>query len=146
MAEGLNRVTLLGNLGADPELRHTQGGAVCLNLRLATTESYLDKDKQRQERTEWHSIVLWGNRAEGLARILSKGATIAVEGSIRTEKWQDRDGVEQKAVKIHAHNIVLCGGGRRDGAAQGGEPRRRRRDPETEDTPDPFQGGDDSSF
>ena len=67
MAEGLNRVMLLGNLGADPELRFTQGGQAVLNMRLATTESYLDKDKVRRERTDWHNVVVWGKRGEALA-------------------------------------------------------------------------------
>ena len=69
MAEGLNRVMLLGNLGADPELRMTQGGQAVLKLRLATSETYIDKNRQRQERTEWHSVVIWGKRAEALAKI-----------------------------------------------------------------------------
>jgi len=84
MADGLNKVMLLGNLGADPELKMTSGGQAVLKMRLATTETYLDRNKQRQERTEWHSVVLWGKRAEALSRFLSKGSRIFVEGGLRT--------------------------------------------------------------
>ena len=83
MSEGLNRVMLIGTLGADPELRFTQSGQAVLNMRIATNESYLDKDKVRQERTEWHSVTLWGTRGEALVKILGKGSTIFVEGSLR---------------------------------------------------------------
>jgi single-strand DNA-binding protein len=115
MAEGLNRVMLLGNLGADPELRFTQGGQAVLNLRLATTESYLDKNKVRQERTDWHSVVVWGKRGEALGKILTKGSSIFVEGSIRTSSYDDREGNKRYKTEIIANNILLTGG-RRGGA------------------------------
>src|SRR5207237_8727680 len=86
MADGLNRVMLLGNLGADPELRYTQGGQAVLNMRLATTESYLDKDKVRKERTDWHNVVIWGERGEALSKILTKGTTRGIERSRR--RWR----------------------------------------------------------
>src|SRR5262249_60556464 len=92
MAEGLNRVMLLGNLGADPELRFTQGGSAVLNMRIATTESYLDKDKVRRERTDWHNVVVWGKRGEALAKILSKGSSLFVEGRLQTSSYDDRAG------------------------------------------------------
>ncbi|HVJ20990.1 MAG TPA: single-stranded DNA-binding protein, partial [Polyangiaceae bacterium] len=92
MAEGLNRVMLLGNLGADPELRMTSGGQAVLKLRLATSETYLDRNKVRQERTEWHSVVVWGKRAEGLAKILSKGSRLFIEGGLRTSSYDDKEG------------------------------------------------------
>jgi single-strand DNA-binding protein len=107
--EGLNRVQLLGNLGADPELRQTQAGAV-LKLRLATSETYLDKDKQKQERTEWHSVVLWGKRAEGLARILAKGSRLLVEGGLRTSSYE-AEGQKRYRTEVVASNILLQGGG-----------------------------------
>ena len=72
MGEGLNQVILIGNLGMDPELKYTQGGGAVLRLRIATTESYVDKNRQRQEKTEWHTVVVWGNRAEALNKILAK--------------------------------------------------------------------------
>ena len=113
MAEGLNRVILLGNLGADPELRMTNGGTAVLNIRLATSETYLDRNKQRQERTEWHRVVIWGKRAEALGKILTKGDRILVEGSLRTSSYDDKDGNKRYTTEIVATNIVLSGGGGR---------------------------------
>ena len=125
MAEGLNRVMLLGNLGADPELRFTQGGQAVLNLRLATTESYLDRDKVRKERTDWHNVVVWGKRGEALAKFLAKGSTIFVEGAIRTSSYDDKEGNKRYKTEIVANNVLLTGG-RGRGASQdeaGGPPR-----------------------
>jgi single-strand DNA-binding protein len=116
MAEGLNRVMLLGNLGADPELRFTQGGQAVLNMRLATTESYLDKNKVRQERTDWHNVVVWGKRGEALAKILGKGSSLFIEGSIRTSSYDDREGNKRYKTEIIANNVLLTGGRRGGGA------------------------------
>jgi single-strand DNA-binding protein len=104
---------LLGNLGADPELRTTQGGQSILKLRLATTETYLDRDKQRQERVEWHSISMWGARAEALAKFLEKGSKIFVEGSLRTTSYE-KDGEKRYRTEINATNVLFAGGGQRD--------------------------------
>jgi single-strand DNA-binding protein len=125
MAEGLNRVMLLGNLGADPELRMTSGGQAVLKLRLATSETYVDKNRQRQERTEWHNVVIWGKRAEALAKILTKGTRIFVEGGLRTSSYEDRDGNKRYRTEVVSTNILLQGsggggGGRGGGAAGGG--------------------------
>lgn len=109
MAEGFNRVLLLGNLGADPELKVTQGGTSVLKLRLATTERYMDKSGVRQERTEWHSVVVWGRRAEALHKFLAKGSSIFVEGSLRTSSYEDRDGNKRYKTEVVAQNIVLSG-------------------------------------
>ena len=122
MAEGLNRVMLLGNLGADPELRFTQSGQAVLNMRLATTESYLDKNKVRQERTDWHNVVLWGKRGEALAKFLTKGSTIFVEGGLRTSSYDDKEGNKRYKTEIHATNIILSGRGRGGGAEMGEGP------------------------
>lgn len=119
MAEGLNRVILLGNLGADPELRMTNGGTAVLNIRMATSESYLDRDKQRQERTEWHRVVIWGRRAEALGKILKKGDRILIEGSLRTSSYEDRDGNKKYTTEIVANNVVLSGGGGGGGGSKG---------------------------
>jgi single-strand DNA-binding protein len=110
MAEGLNRVELLGNLGADPELRVTASGQAILKLRLATSESYLDKDNSRQERTEWHQVTVWGKRGEALAKILSRGSRIFIEGSLRTSSYE-KDGEKRYRTEIMANNIILAGGG-----------------------------------
>jgi single-strand DNA-binding protein len=111
MSEGLNRVMLLGNVGADPELRATHGGQMVLNLRLATTESYLDKNKVRQERTDWHSVVVWGARGEALGRILHKGSSVFVEGSLRTSTYDDREGNKRYKTEVVATNVLLTGRG-----------------------------------
>lgn len=121
MAEGLNKVLLIGNLGADPELKYTPNGGAVLRLRLATTESYVDKNRQRQERTEWHTVSVWGNRAEALNKILSKGRSIYVEGRIQSRSWDDKDGNKKYATDINATNILLLGGGGgREGGGGGG--------------------------
>ena len=121
MADGLNRVMLLGNLGADPELRFTQSGQAVLNLRLATTESYLDKDKVRRERTDWHSVVIWGKRGEALAKILTKGSSLFIEGSIRTSSYDDREGNKRYKTEIIANNVVLTGRGRGGAGEEAGD-------------------------
>lgn len=121
MSEGLNRVMLLGNLGADPELRFTQGGQSVLNIRLATTERYKGADGQWQERTDWHSVVVWGKRAEALGKILTKGSTIFVEGSLRTTSYE-KGGEKRWKTEVVAQNVILAGG--RQGAAEGGQRRQ----------------------
>ena len=118
MAEGLNKVMLLGNLGADPELKMTQSGQAVLKLRLATTETYLDKNQTRQERTEWHSVTLWGKRGEALAKFLTKGERIFVEGSLRTSSYE-KNGEKRYSTEINANNIILAGRGKGQGAGDG---------------------------
>ena len=115
MAEGLNKVMLLGNLGADPELKMTQSGQSVLKLRLATTETYLDKNQTRQERTEWHSVTMWGKRGEALAKFLTKGERIFVEGSLRTSSYE-KNGEKRYSTEINASNVILAGRGKGQGA------------------------------
>ncbi len=119
MAEGLNKVMLLGNLGADPELKMTQGGQAVLKLRLATTETYLDKNQTRQEKTEWHSVTMWGKRGEALAKFLAKGERIFVEGSLRTSSYE-KNGEKRYSTEINASNIILAGRGKGQGDEMGG--------------------------
>jgi single-strand DNA-binding protein len=114
MSEGLNRVILLGRLGADPELRYTTGGTAVLNMRLATNESFVDRNKELQERTDWHQVVVWGARAEGLSKILMKGACLLIEGGLRTSSYE-KDGSKRYKTEIHAREICLAG--RRPAAA-----------------------------
>ena len=121
MADGLNKVMLLGNLGADPELRMTPNGTAVLKLRLATSESFLDREKQRQERTEWHSVVVWGRRAEALAKILTKGSRVFVEGGLRTSSYE-KDGLKRYRTEVNATNIILAGGARGGERAQESAP------------------------
>ncbi len=124
MSEGMNRVTLFGNLGADPELRFTGSGTAVLNMRMACTESYLDKDKQRQERTEWINVVVWGKRGEALAKFLTKGSQVLVEGGLRTSSFE-KEGVKHYRTEVHANDVYLGGrgnggGGERPAAASKG--------------------------
>jgi single-strand DNA-binding protein len=116
MAEGLNRVMLLGNLGADPELRVTPGGQAVLKLRLATNETYPDRNNVRQERTEWHRVTVWGRRAEALGKILQKGDLLFVEGRLQTSSYE-KNGEKRYSTEVVANNIVLPGTGR--GRAEG---------------------------
>jgi single-strand DNA-binding protein len=127
MSEGLNRVILIGNLGQDPELRFTQSGQGVLSLRMATTESYFDSTtKERKERTEWHSVTVWGKRGEALNKILSKGSRICVEGRLQTRSWEDKTGGKRYTTEVVANNLILLGGrgegggGRGEGGGGGG--------------------------
>jgi single-strand DNA-binding protein len=108
MAEGLNKVMLLGKLSAPPELRSTQGGASVLKLRIATTERYLDQNKEWKERTEWHSVSVWGKRGEALHRLLAKDETVFIEGSLRHSSYE-KDGVKHYTTDIVAENVLLTG-------------------------------------
>ncbi|MEM6962507.1 MAG: single-stranded DNA-binding protein [Myxococcota bacterium] len=121
MSEGMNKAILIGNLGADPELRYTQGGQAILKMRLATSRSYVRKSGERDQRTQWHTIILWGNRAEALNKILSKGRSISVEGRIEYRQWEDKDGKKQNSTEIVAENVILLGGrGGGEGGGYGG--------------------------
>lgn len=103
-----NRCQLMGNIGQDPELKQTQGGQTLLKFSLATSERWKDKGGNQQERTEWHNCVLWGERGEKLARFLSKGQRIFVEGKIQYEKFEDRDGNKRTSTNINVLSITFC--------------------------------------
>lgn len=106
----VNKVLLLGNLGRDAELRYTPGGSAVATLNMATTETWNDKGGQRQEKTEWHRVVLWGKTAESLAEYLKKGKQIYVEGRIQTRQWE-KDGEKKYTTEIRGDRVVLLGGG-----------------------------------
>ena len=126
----VNKVILVGNLGRDAELRYTPGGAPVATLNLATTEVWNDKASgQKQEKTEWHRIVLWGKSAESLSEYLTKGKQIFVEGRLQTRKWQDKDGVDKYTTEIRADRITLLGGGGGGAAGGGGGMRTQQRTP-----------------
>ena len=107
---GVNKVILIGNLGANPEMRFTQGGQPIANLRLATTERWTDKSGQKQEATEWHRVVLFGKTAEIAGQYLVKGRQVYIEGRIRTRQWQDQQGQKRYTTEIVATNMTLLGG------------------------------------
>jgi len=111
MAGGVNKVILVGNLGADPDMRYTQSGAGVCELRLATNESWTDKNGQKQERTEWHKIIVWGKRAEVCSKYLGKGRQIYVEGRLQTRSWDDKEGNKRYTTEIIANDVQFLGGG-----------------------------------
>jgi single-strand DNA-binding protein len=140
----VNKVILIGNLGRDAELRHTPSGQAVASLNLATTEQWNDKDGQRQEKTEWHRIVLWGRQAESLQQYLVKGKQIYVEGRLQTRQWDDKDGNKRYMTEVKADRITLLGGGggggMRGGMDRGGdygssEPAREPADVPEDDIP-----------
>jgi single-strand DNA-binding protein len=111
MARGINKVILVGNLGADPETRAMPSGSTVANLRIATSESWRDKQSgEQQERTEWHRVVLFGRLGEVAAEYLKKGSQVYIEGSLRTRKWQDKQGVERYSTEIVGNEMQMLGG------------------------------------
>jgi single-strand DNA-binding protein len=129
----VNKVILLGNLGRDPETRYTTGGDAVTNLRIATSEQWKDKSGEKQERTEWHSVVLFGRQAEVAGEYLKKGRSVYIEGRLQTRKYTDKEGVEKYSTEIVADRMQLLGGrgeGGGDaefsggGSSGGGAPRR----------------------
>jgi single-strand DNA-binding protein len=123
MARGVNKVILVGNLGADPETRSMPSGMTVTNIRIATSESWKDKASgAQQERTEWHSIALFGRLGEIAAEYLRKGSQVFVEGKLRTRKWQDKQGNDRFTTEIIADNMQMLGGRAGGaGAASGSE-------------------------
>ena len=118
----VNKVILIGNLGADPELKYTPSSRALCNLRIATTEVFKDKGGQRQEKTEWHRVTVWGDQAENCSKYLSKGRSVYVEGRLQTRSY-DKDGQKHYATDVVATQVVFLGGG---GGASGGEGGARR--------------------
>ncbi|MFQ5355879.1 MAG: single-stranded DNA-binding protein [Mariprofundaceae bacterium] len=128
----LNKVMLIGNLGADPETRFTKDGTCVCNLNLATTEKFKSRTGEPQERTEWHRVVMWGRLGEIANQYLSKGSRIYVEGKIETRKWQDRDGNDRYTTDIRANEMKMLGGGsgaRTNDAPQQQAPAPTEKDP-----------------
>jgi single-strand DNA-binding protein len=118
----LNRVTVMGNLGQDPELRHTQNQTAVCTLSIATTDYRTGQDGQRQEFTEWHRVVVWGKQAENCAKYLNKGRSCLVEGRLQTRSWEDKQGQKRYVTEIVAQNVQFIGGGQRDRPAGAPQP------------------------
>jgi len=106
----VNKVILVGNLGRDIELRYTPGGAAVATLNLATTEVWNDRSNQRQEKTEWHRVIVWGKQAESLREYLTKGKQIYVEGRLQTRQWDDKAGNKRYTTEIKTNRVTLLGG------------------------------------
>jgi single-strand DNA-binding protein len=139
MARGINKVILIGNLGQDPESRTTPGGTTVTNIRIATSESWRDKQSgEMKEQTEWHTVVMWNRLGEIAAEYLKKGSQVYIEGRLRTRKWQDKTGNDRYSTEIVANEMQMMGG--RGGGGGGGGANQ-----ETRDTRDPgaesFSGG-----
>ncbi|HYL82746.1 MAG TPA: single-stranded DNA-binding protein [Candidatus Angelobacter sp.] len=118
MAMSVNKVILVGRLGRDPETRYTGSGQAVANFSLATDESYKDRNGERQKRTEWHKIVVWGKQAEIAQQYLKKGSLVFIEGRIQSREWQDKEGQKRTSFEIVASNFRMLGS-RAEGAAAG---------------------------
>ena len=138
----LNQWIGIGNLGRDAELRYTQGGTAVANFNMACTDTWYDRDNQKQERTEWVRVVVWGKTAEALQEYLTKGKQVSVVGSLQTREWQDKDGNKRYTTEVKAHRVVLLGGG---GNAGGGGRRRSRSTNDEYDDPVDDSSVDDGS-
>lgn len=140
MARGINKVIIVGNLGADPELRYTGTGTAVCNLSVATNESYKDRDGNMVEKTEWHRVVAWDRLAEICGEYLKKGSQVYFEGSIQTRSWDDQDGNTRYTTEIKAREMMILGGSRDSGGGDfdqrsGGSnfnqaPQQQRRQPQ----------------
>lgn len=115
----VNRVILVGNLGRDAEVKYTKGGDPVSNFSIATSETWKDKNGQKQERVEWHSVDLWGKQAESLGEFLVRGKQIYVEGRLQTDEYTDKEGIKRKSTKVRCDKLVLLGGGG-NGSSGGG--------------------------
>lgn len=132
MARGVNKVILIGNLGSDPELRYTPSGSAVANVNLATTETWRDKTSgELQDRTEWHRIVFFNRLAEIVGEYLRKGSKVYVEGSLRTRKWQDKNGVERHTTEVIANEMHILD------SRSGGSARPDKASPDTSDKSHP---------
>jgi len=110
MASGVNKVILIGRLGGDPEVRYTSNGGAVANFTMATNESWVGKDGQKQEKTEWHRIVAWGKLGEICGQYLAKGRQAFIEGKLQTREWQDKEGGKRYTTEIVAQNVQFLGG------------------------------------
>jgi single-strand DNA-binding protein len=138
----VNKVILVGNLGADPELRYTNSGTAVANFRIATNERWNDKNGQQQERTEWHSIVAWGKLGEICGKFLKKGRSVYVEGRLQTRSWEDQSGNKRYTTEIVAQVMQMLGGrgGEGSDAEWGG---RQQEEPSVPDIPVGSSASDD---
>ncbi len=106
----VNKAILVGNLGKDPEVRHLEGGVAVARFPIATSETFKDKNGEKQERTEWHNIVVWRGLAEVAEKYLKKGQSVYIEGKIRTSNYQDKEGIQRYSTEIVADNMTMLGG------------------------------------
>jgi single-strand DNA-binding protein len=134
MSRGINSCHFIGNLGRDAETRYSQNGSAVCNFSIACTEVWM-KDGEKQEKTEWVPVVLFGKLAEAIAEYLLRGTTVYVQGKFRTEKWQDRDGKDRYTTKVYADTVQLLGSPRGGGRDRDDEPQERRQQQEKRKPP-----------
>jgi len=115
---GVNKVILLGRLGADPEVRYTAGGTAVAKFNLATSETWKDKDGSKQEKTEWHRVVAFGKLGETCGEYLSKGKQVYVEGKLQTRSWEDKEGNKKYTTEVNVSNMVMLGSGSGEGGGK----------------------------
>ena len=137
----LNKVLLIGNLGADPEIRYMPSGDAIANLRIATTDTWKDKGGDKQERTEWHRVALFGKLAEIAGEYLKKGSAVYIEGRIQTRKWQDKEGQERYTTEIVANEMKMLGGRGTGGTADMDKGGGRTSQPAAKGKPPESAGG-----
>ena len=140
MARGINKVILVGNLGADPDTRYMPSGGAVTNLSIATSESWKDKQTgEQKERTEWHKVAMFGRLAEISAEYLRKGSQVYIEGKLRTRKWQDKDGNDRWTTEVIADEMQMLGGRGGGGAPMaGGDNYSQPSQPQRAAEPDDF--------
>ncbi|HEX8473705.1 MAG TPA: single-stranded DNA-binding protein [Pyrinomonadaceae bacterium] len=136
-----NKITLVGNLGRDPELRYTPQGTPVCSFTIATNERRKDKSGENQDVTTWFRVTLWGRQAETASQFLTKGRPVYIEGRLRVEEWTDRDGKQRHTLEVHATDMQFIGGGRGDDAPSGGS----RSDSASSGGSEPMGGGGDIS-
>ena len=160
MARGVNKVILIGNSGADPELRYTPGGTAVSNFSIATNESWTDSSGERQERTEWHRIVVWGRLAEICNQYLRKGSKVYIEGKLQTRSWEGQDGLKRYTTEVVARDMQMLDtrgemggmdGSYGGGSSQGGGQAKPQSDASASDDtatsePPPYAADDDLPF
>lgn len=141
---GVNKVILIGNLGKDPEIRYTTGGQAVANFTIATTDSYTNKDGERQENTEWHRIVAWGRLAEICGEYLTKGRMVYIEGQLRTRSWEDKEGNTRWITEVVARSMEMLSPAGSRSESQSKESSSSEGDFEIDD--DSFKTDDDIPF
>jgi single-strand DNA-binding protein len=139
----VNKVILVGNLGRDPEIRYTPSGQAVANFTLATSENFTSREGKREERTEWHRIVVWGKTAELCTQYLAKGRSVYIEGRLQTREWEDKEGQKRRTTEVVAQSVQFLGGPRgAGGGAGGGAPRDGGGFGGADESPPPPQGDD----
>ena len=142
---GVNKVILVGNLGANPEMRFTQGGQAVANLRIATSERWTDRNGQKQETTEWHRVVVFGKQAEIVGQYLTKGRQVYIEGRIQTRQWQDNQGQKRYTTEVVAQRVQMLGG-RAPGGERSMDETAEATVPADDSIPADFGGGPDDDI